>query len=1215
MRFLKQKFTLATFVFLCHIASGERWSRQLTPSGPIVNDWVPITQEVKSGKSITFGDDLVPAAQTQFQFFTEPLNNRFNLQQSHPAHPAHPAAAPSEINSFIQNSPSQFQFLNSPGTSVLSAPQKQRTVQTFGGSIGSKPVAEPLIQNPPQFQFMQEIQRTPQVHHYQSQPIPKAHQSFTQHQSIPTYQNVIQPGQQRVPHYSKLSSPPPFQPIAQSQQQQLVQESEQPVQLLYVPFDSLYQQNQQPAQASIFGNDKQNRFNILNQPPSASLINDFYTQQNEVNELSPLAKRPVTTTTRRPTIAPATSSYKLTTPFETTSKLKPHQPPLSMFVANDKTKGRATESDVLSTLKNSNTIDVMDQINEKAPRVFIGPSGMSPPDGYSKFELPYLSSIDGTRNERKIEQLPFFVAPLSYKTPPGFSKIPLPAPHVGSVVVNQPNSIENNESNGFTQDSYYTKQPQLISTNLNNINHNINFNNNNNNNHNSHVETPKKNTQTVKLTSGFHLGSNGNVQLFSNEFTFPTLSPSTTQQPKFIQTVNTTPKPTFIHSSVTPSTPLTKVKASIVQEHYSPAFTPTTIRTPTRYQEFDVTRPDYYTSPRSTSPRPAPTVSAYVAELEEHKTVNEEYFKVNRNKPSISSSFEYEFESKQQKPKKDFNFKPIPEFNFDTTTSTTKRPKTTTRTTTYSPTTTTTTTTTARPTTTKQSTTAKTVIIDNRYKSIDYSFPSTPVPTPSFEYTPTVSIIENTDTFRQTPFYAEFNSRSTPRPTQQNYLVDIDELNRQNNQKNNNFKFGDGQTQYEHDFFSQGDNIPATESPQYNLPSELPPISAHLPGLINSLMDDKWMQVNNITDEVSTTVTEATTTASTTTSKRPTQSRGRRPVTASTYRTSQSTAEPNYERKQVTRNRRPSTYSSRNTVSATEPTFTSRSTPVRSSKIKYNITSEDQSRFRTRNRRPVQKKEDDNIEYQRDVLNQNYPSSVRPPVYSTEKIVESVHIHSETPVEPQIINDYNSAAESVEVIPLGGNNYNNVEPQYTPDNPLYYENTIDTTSTTTTSTTTTPPTSSVSTTLPYRLIKSQKYSTNEQEFAIPQHKTVSHRLKGNYNFNRNIDSFYNVKSQDIDNTPAPEIVKNAYEEIPFSLVPSTTTTTTTEAAIETEAPVVRKTSFPRRRLYTTTTTEPSTEAVDSYGVSIISWFHVINFHSFLMHPSPETKEDVETMLS
>jgi hypothetical protein len=1151
---------LALFLCICHIASTERWSRQLSANVPLVNDWVPIAHDKKNGKSISFGNDLTPAAQTQqFQFFTEPLNNRFNLQQSHPAHHAHPAAAPSEVNSFIQNSPPpQFQFVN--------APQKQRTVQNFGGPINNKPLAEPLIQNsPPPFQFMQEVQRTPQVHHYQSQPIPKSISSFAQHPAVPSFQNIQHQQQQqsRVPHFQKLPTPPPFQQIPQGQQAQA--ESEQPVQLLYVPFDSLYAQNQQQPQqpqTTIFGGEKQNRFNILNQPVSASLINDFYSQ-NEVQE--PFTRRPITT---RP--PPPTSSYRLTTPFDIPApKLKPHQPPLAMFVANDEVKGRVSEADVLNTLKNSNTIDVMDSIDSNAPKVFIGPSGMDAPVGYSKFELPYLSSIDGTRNERKVDQLPFFVAPLSYKTPPGFSKIPLPAPHVGSIVVNQPpaNSIDNNESKSFTPDTYYTKQPQFISTSLSNTRNTNSFNK-------LEDQSPKKDTQTVKLTSGFHLGSNGNVQLFSNEFAFPTIATPTTIQPRLI---HTTPQPTFARNSVTPATPLTKVKASVVQEHYS-TFTPSTVSPgPTKNNilyDFRNTQSDFFSSARSTQRAPSVTTIQPFSQQDDHKTVNEEYFKVSRGKPALSSAFEYDFESKQQKPKKDFSFKPIPDFNFDsvvattptTTSATTKKPKTKTTSINTTPA--------PLPSTTRD------FFFDSHKSAADYSsFPSSTPASPytaqqTFEYTPTVSIIENTDTFRQShggDFFSEF--RSTPRPTSQNYVVDIDEINSRNRPT------ADGP--HTHDFFQQ-EHISATDSPNYNLPSELPQISAQLPGLINSLTDDKWMQTNNVTD-----AEEVATTTTTTTTRRP-NTRGRRPVSTSTTYRQHSTAEPNYsERKPATRTRqRTSTYSSRSAIASTEATFPSRSTPTRSSKIRYNITSEDQSRFRTRNRRPV-KKEEQNIEYQRDVLNQNYPSSVRPPLADEQTVVESAHIENEAVELQPAINDYNAPIESVEVIPLGGNVYNpssSIEPQYTPDNPLYYENTIDTTSTTSTTTTSTTFSPIQPTTSTQKLHRNHKYSNDQESPALlPQHKVVSHRLKGNFNFNRNIDSFYNAKSQDAATTDSAH--DDDHEIFAASSTTTTSTTTTTEVP-ETEAPVTRRTNFPRRRLYTTTeSTVADTDATEpSYPV-------------------------------
>lgn len=156
MRFLNHQLSLVLAVIVaCNTSSvlGERWSRQLTPNLPASgNDWVPI----RNGKSLSYGEDLTPAAQTQFQFFAEPQNNRFNLQQTHPGHPS---SSPQDINSFSSQNAPPFQFFNS---------QKQRTVQTFGGPISNKPIAEPLVQNPPTFQYMQEIQRGPHVHHYVS---------------------------------------------------------------------------------------------------------------------------------------------------------------------------------------------------------------------------------------------------------------------------------------------------------------------------------------------------------------------------------------------------------------------------------------------------------------------------------------------------------------------------------------------------------------------------------------------------------------------------------------------------------------------------------------------------------------------------------------------------------------------------------------------------------------------------------------------------------------------------------------------------------------------------------------------------------------------------------------------------------------------------------------------------------------------------------------
>ena len=122
----------------------------------------------------------------------------------------------------------------------------------------------------------------------------------------------------------------------------------------------------------------------------------------------------------------------------------PNQPPLSVYMGTTLPDQRRVQLvDVLKTLKNARTIAVLDSFGPDTPRVFVGPRNLDTPVGYAKFDLPYLSSIENNRVERKVDKLPFFVAPLSFEPPPGYSKIPFPAPHIGSVVIN---SLENVES-------------------------------------------------------------------------------------------------------------------------------------------------------------------------------------------------------------------------------------------------------------------------------------------------------------------------------------------------------------------------------------------------------------------------------------------------------------------------------------------------------------------------------------------------------------------------------------------------------------------------------------------------------------------------------------------------------------------------------------------------------------------------------------------------
>lgn len=139
-------------------------------------------------------------------------------------------------------------------------------------------------------------------------------------------------------------------------------------------------------------------------------------QEQLKDEINPLKQQEVIITTEKP-------------------KLKPHQPPLAVFLESNR---KAEISDVLNMLKGAHTIAVQDSITKNSPRIFIGPSNIDSPEGYTKFPLPYLNNINGNRIERKIDQLPFFVAPVSYTAPPGYAKIPLPSPHIGSVVVSVP---------------------------------------------------------------------------------------------------------------------------------------------------------------------------------------------------------------------------------------------------------------------------------------------------------------------------------------------------------------------------------------------------------------------------------------------------------------------------------------------------------------------------------------------------------------------------------------------------------------------------------------------------------------------------------------------------------------------------------------------------------------------------------------------------------
>lgn len=216
------------------------------------------------------------------------------------------------------------------------------------------------------------------------------------------------------------------------------------VQLLYVPVESLNRGQfnfRSPLTTSQVVNPdlySQNlpKPNPLKQPfsselakPPAKPIDTFSAGQDYFSNYDVLKDDQIP---KYSTVASPFPSLPPTTPKP--KKLKPHQPPLAIFLTQEARKNHQIKvGDVLSSLKNAETIAVLDTVNPlNAPKVFIGPSSLKPPENYVRFELPYLSNIENSDKKK----LPFFVAPLSYNTPQGFAKIPFPSPHVGSVVIN-----------------------------------------------------------------------------------------------------------------------------------------------------------------------------------------------------------------------------------------------------------------------------------------------------------------------------------------------------------------------------------------------------------------------------------------------------------------------------------------------------------------------------------------------------------------------------------------------------------------------------------------------------------------------------------------------------------------------------------------------------------------------------------------------------------
>ncbi|XP_052758022.1 mucin-5AC [Galleria mellonella] len=453
---------LACFILLLAVTSSHkeqtRWSRQISSYTSDISDWVPLNGPVQREPP----QSRPPATPIKRQAVAEPRI----LTEPFPGF-----ARP---NGFTQEAFPSRTYFNSPANrqlylqSVPSAPQNYLTDQGFGQGIrfGLSQPNFPLNQGfvAPQLSF----ENSPPARAPPKQQLPPSQVQFPKppppiQQSKPFINQVPKPTVEttkfvdgyRLENQSNSNFGFNSQKKAQSLQKLKLEapKTEQiaaktnpereEVQLLYVPLESLNRgqfnfrspvSSPQIINSDLYSLPKldplQQTFAADYQRPVAKPIDTFMSSKDYITNYDLFKNfdqvpKFSTVTSPFPTSPPTTPKPK---------KLKPHQPPLAIFQETKK-NANIKVGDVLASLKNANTIAVLDSVNPlNAPKVFIGPSSLIPPENFVKFELPYLSNIENS--DKKLRQLPFFVAPLSYNTPNGFAKIPFPSPHVGSVVIN-----------------------------------------------------------------------------------------------------------------------------------------------------------------------------------------------------------------------------------------------------------------------------------------------------------------------------------------------------------------------------------------------------------------------------------------------------------------------------------------------------------------------------------------------------------------------------------------------------------------------------------------------------------------------------------------------------------------------------------------------------------------------------------------------------------
>ncbi|XP_055918238.1 mucin-2 [Eupeodes corollae] len=1172
---LKILFLTACLWFIVRSAStADKWSRQLDETGPGTEayDWIPVAQPVdakeRAGRVITYQQNFPPNAafgeiqkphhvsqQQQIQPFGFPFHfQRFpqpqtQIQHNQPQiHQQQPIQQHQKLGLQPQQPTSQsfFKFempFNRDGNRNQDSSQGVQTGYQIQHSSFGAP--QSLFHSP---LFTQKQVFPPEFH-----PVPRPQQSSLQQVSKPIQQNFIdEPLKQNfrdpIPTHSSISStsaaPPAFnfqhnfelQKPASFQSQLPFQapsstasapappgntQQDQEVQLLYVPYDTLY--NQQRAENPAFDNSK------FNQQPNVQhvnpyQINDFYTPET----LQPQdPNRFIASTTLRTT----TTTLKPTTPFQnyfgqqfTTPKPKPkaHQPPLAMFLL--KSSSRPTQSDVVNALRNAKTIAVLDAPTSQAPNVFVGPAGMQTPNGYAKFELPYLSQIAQNNN---FGETSFFVAPLSYRTPAGFNKILLPEPHVGSIVVNRQretyNDVRTTKQPTPQPETYKQYQnrpssppetenyPQPQFENYNNVRVANKPTSQQSEVYNNVRGYNQATQQPLRETYNNIRGSTQQPTQQPQRETYNNIRGSNPAQPN--QNIFITPTQNEIQqfpSTTQRNRPDTtqRTKSTTMKEYY-----PEIVR--------DVPKLERGRYPYEATTQRQPTGPSRGHKFSEISTQSNYYPEAIQE---VTSPKIYKQERiKQKRPENQYSdnarpyahFKPIPnnippEDFYKVQPIRTSSPTTTTST---STTTTTTSTTPPRTYFTQTYPTSPQIdfqsthgqvyhnsdvggdrfttrppsqqqdlqqVSDEEYRMKQYyrqqdafrnrpSYPSKSTSRPTVESIPYTSVSVDYDREvripSSTPTYYTTTS-TTPRPVTQrqrvtfyhptttpayednvntvppseqvfefsrdrdvqttppqqeqktqvpeNHKLNFSNSNLNNNNNNNN------------EISTQDGSEVEFEPNPYQLPSELPPLTPNLPGLVNGLIDKERQ---NGADGETTVQMEATTkpTPSTRPTRRPIN-RVKKPVVSKVSQSVSYSSSDYSTRRPLNRTRRP--YTARNytssSTSTTERSSTTRSPLIRNpNRIRYNPTPEERQSLRIKNRKNAAggKKEDnsDDLEYQRDVLKQNYPvfkpanrrTTTTPVPNSTERPVsESQQVFTVTPSSEQ---NYDGLIEPMQI--------------------------------------------------------------------------------------------------------------------------------------------------------------------------------------------------------